>query len=161
MGIKNKNYILAAIFIAFIIGFWAYQKQKEKQLEKEFIKSRVTIEFKDEIDNYFKSSSTKYDLGDYQGAIEDYTHIISFNTDYSGMAYYYRGLSKDQLEDYRGAIEDYTKAIELDNVDASCYYYRGHSKLKINDKNGACLDFNKAEELGHSTAYESIRLNCY
>ncbi|MCC5918634.1 MAG: tetratricopeptide repeat protein [Cryomorphaceae bacterium] len=50
-------------------------------------------------------------LGDFQGAIEDYSIIIAFDPD-NTLAYLNRGKNKKRLEDFQGAIEDFEKAIK-------------------------------------------------
>ena len=63
-------------------------------------------------DNSFNSGVDKYEQGDYQGAIADFTKVIEIDPQ-SADAYHNRGTAKDDLEDYQGAIADYTKAIEI------------------------------------------------
>lgn len=50
-------------------------------------------------------------LGDYYGAIEDYTEIIKIDSD-NALAFLNRGKNKRRLKDYQGAIEDFAKAIK-------------------------------------------------
>jgi tetratricopeptide (TPR) repeat protein len=54
----------------------------------------------------------KSDLGDKQGAIDDYTLAINLNPN-DDKAYNNRGIAKSDLGDDRGAIDDYTLAIDL------------------------------------------------
>jgi tetratricopeptide (TPR) repeat protein len=110
--------------------------------------------------NYFDSGWNKKRLGDYRGAIMDYSKAIQLNPNVKNSAYYSRGFCKENLKDYIGAIADYTKAIQLDSEDSEAYYNRGNSKLMLNQKNSACLDWSKARELGDEDAYEMIKKYC-
>ena len=55
---------------------------------------------------YFMWGNTKYHLGDYKGAITDYTQAIRLNPD-SANAYYNRGNAKMSLGQHFAAIADY------------------------------------------------------
>ena len=69
----------------------------------------------DELSEYMKicqEGIDKYNLEDYNGAIQDYTKAIELSPLWSA-AYDYRGIAKSELKDYIGAIQDFNKAIEL------------------------------------------------
>lgn len=109
-------------------------------------------------DKYFYSGFSKDSLGDFEGAIEDYTKAIELDYNVSkdvGVTYNNRGLSKFKIKDYIGAIADYTKAIELNPNDGVTYQNRGTSKYELEDYRGAIADFTKAIELNpnDSVAY--------
>ena len=76
---------------------------------------------------YFMWGNTKYYLGDYKGAITDYTQAIRLNPDYAS-AYYNRGNAKSNLGQHFAAIADYDIAIRLNPDDAEAYYNRGLAK---------------------------------
>ena len=61
---------------------------------------------------YFMWGYTKYYLGDYKGAITDYTQAIRLNPDYAD-AYNNRGNAKSNLSQHFAAIADYDIAIRL------------------------------------------------
>ena len=105
---------------------------------------------------YLENGNTKYNLGDYSGAILDYNKAIEINPNDAG-AYYKRGNAKRILGDNRGAIQDYNKAIEINPNDAEAYLKRGNAKDKLGDKNGACLDWNMAGKLRDMNAYDLIK----
>jgi tetratricopeptide (TPR) repeat protein len=90
--------------------------------------------------------NSRYDLGDYQGAIEDYTQVIKFNP-HDVDAYYNRGHARYDLGDYQGAIEDYTQVIKFNPHDADAYYNRGHAQCNLGDKQGGIEDYHKAADL--------------
>jgi len=52
---------------------------------------------------YFKQGVEKYEAGNYQGAISNWSKAIEINPQ-DAIAYYNRGLAKDGLQDYQAAI---------------------------------------------------------
>ena len=82
--------------------------------------------------NLFNSGVDKYDQGDYQGAMADYTKAIEINPEYAPV-YYFRGIAMDDLQDYQGAIADFSKAIEINPMNAIFYYNRGSAKDDLGD----------------------------
>jgi tetratricopeptide (TPR) repeat protein len=95
---------------------------------------------------YKKRGNARSDLGDFEGAIEDYTQAIQINPNYAD-AYYNRANARSDLGDFQGAIEDYTQAIQINYNYADAYYNRGNSRLEIADKQGAIEDFEKAADI--------------
>jgi clan AA aspartic protease (TIGR02281 family) len=94
---------------------------------------------------YFKRGLLKKQIGDHQGAINDFTKAINFNP--KNIEYYKsRGYSKTCINDENGAIADFTKAIELNPSDAEAYYGKGMANFNSNDSI-AILDFTKAIDL--------------
>ena len=97
---------------------------------------------------YKKRGNARSDLGDFEGAIEDYTQAIQINRNYAD-AYYNCGNARSDLGDFQGAIEDYTQAIQINLNYADAYYNRGNIRLEIADKQGAIEDFQKAADIYH------------
>ncbi|MEH2292975.1 tetratricopeptide repeat protein [Nostoc sp.] len=95
---------------------------------------------------YKKRGNARSDLGDFEGAIEDYTQAIQINSNYVD-AYYNRGNARSDLGDFEGAIEDYTQAIQINSNYADAYYNRGNIRLEIAEKQGAIEDFQKAADI--------------
>ncbi|NEU79128.1 tetratricopeptide repeat protein [Nostoc sp. UIC 10630] len=95
---------------------------------------------------YKKRGNARSDLGDFEGAIEDYTQAIQINPNYAD-AYYNRGNAHSDLGDFERAIEDYTQAIQINYNYADAYYNRGNIRLEIADKQGAIEDFQKASDI--------------
>lgn len=155
---KKRNYLIATIFIALIIGIWAYRNHEEKKQIESFVNQINKTNSLVRSNNYNESGFSKDSLGDFKGAIEDFTESIRINP--NSFAYYGRGLAKYDLEDYRGAISDCNKSIEIDSNYSAPYVIRGMSKYLLNEKESACLDFNKAAELDNSVAYDLIKKHC-
>ena len=109
---------------------------------------------------HFRSAGLKYERGNQQGAIADYTKAIEINPQYAP-AYYNRGFAKDEgLGDHQGAIADYNKAIAINPQDATAYSNRGIAKELVGDLKGACADWKEASSLGDKGAAEWVRKQC-
>jgi Tfp pilus assembly protein PilF len=91
------------------------------------------------LDAYFHRALAKNDLGDYSGAIVDYSKIIVLEPDAD--TYYNRGNSRYSLKDYEGAQEDYQNAYKLDSNFLDALYSLGCVKYDIGDFGGSVLDF--------------------
>jgi uncharacterized protein (TIGR02145 family) len=95
---------------------------------------------------YFVKGSSKNGMGDYKGAIDDYTKAIELNPEI-GFFYNYRGNTFDSLKKSDEALADYAKAIELNPKYVDPYINRGILKYKVTDYHGAIADFNKTTEI--------------
>jgi tetratricopeptide (TPR) repeat protein len=74
-----------------------------------------------ESDNFFHMAAFKSDLGDFKGAIEDYTKAIDLNpTD--TMALVMRAFNMQNSGDLKGACLDWSKAAEYGSKTASKIY---------------------------------------
>ena len=93
--------------------------------------------------DYLSTAETKFNSGDYSGAIEDCSKAIELNPE-NAIAYYNRGGAKLRQENYRGAIEDYSKVIELNPEFVIAYYNRGNARYALEDYRGAIGDYTKA-----------------
>ena len=108
---------------------------------------------------YFKQGVEKYEAGNYQGAISDWSKAIEINPQ-DAVFYYNRGVAKHELKDYQGAIADYTKAIEINPQDAEAFVNRGIVRELVDDLDGACLDWRKAVDFGQTTPAEWVKNQC-
>ncbi|MFM5956144.1 MAG: tetratricopeptide repeat protein, partial [Dolichospermum sp.] len=68
------------------------------------------------------------DLGDKQGAIDDYTQAIKINPNYA-QAYGNRGIAKAQSGDKQGAREDLQRAAQLFKAQGDTAWYEETMKL--------------------------------
>ncbi|MDD7886630.1 tetratricopeptide repeat protein [Flavivirga sp. 57AJ16] len=93
------------------------------------------------LDAYFYRGIAKNDLGDYHGAIVDYSKIIVLNPDAD--TYYNRGNSRYSLKDFVGAKSDYGKAFEMDSTFMDALYSLGCVKYDLGEYIEAIKDFSK------------------
>lgn len=96
-------------------------------------------------DACYNRGNAKYDNGDYDGAIDDFTKAIEISPPFP-VAYTNRGLAKEYRGDIKGAIHDYIKAIEINPRHADAYFNRSFAKLKTGDFDGAISDYRTVME---------------
>lgn len=87
-----------------------------------------------------KRGLERLDLGDYQGAIEDYTQLLAGEPNHAN-AYNNRAIARYNLGDYQGAIEDCNRSLQLKPNEAAYYFNRGFARLNLEDYRGAIGDF--------------------
>lgn len=97
----------------------------------------------DNADIYFNRGTTRYDLGDKQGAIADYTQALRIDSN-NDVAYNNRGLSRYELGDQGGAIMDFNNALQLNPENAIAYFNRAAARTDLGDKLGCISDFSQA-----------------
>ena len=107
-------------------------------------------------ETYFTWGNTKYDLGDYKGAIADYDTAIRLKPDYAE-AHINRGIAKVTLGQHLAAIVDYDTAIRLKPDYATAYFNRGAAKHSLGQHFDAIADFDIAIRLkpDYATAYNT------
>ncbi len=91
---------------------------------------------------YWNRAATRYDLGDKQGALDDFEHILRV-TPNDALAYNFRGLVRYDLEDVPGAIADFTQALQL-QPQAAAYCNRAYIRTELGDQMGAIADYTAA-----------------
>lgn len=96
-------------------------------------------------DAYFHRAIAKNDLGDYSGAILDYSKILFYKPDAD--SYYNRGNSKFSLQDFFGAKDDYENALKLDPQFFDALYNLACTKYYIKDYIGSITDLSKIIEV--------------
>ncbi|KST65182.1 tetratricopeptide repeat protein [Mastigocoleus testarum] len=99
----------------------------------------------EDVDAYKNRGNNRYDLGDYRGAILDYTRIIELDPDPE--IYVKRGDAYYDFGDKKAAIADYTEAIQINPDNAATYNKRGDIFYELEDKEAAITDFQKAAEI--------------
>lgn len=122
---------------------------KKKKIHGGGLKAEIE-ELTDEIasypDNYLSYNNrgvAEHRLGDYPGAIKDFSKAIELAPD-SALAYNNRGLSRVKVKDLDGAISDFTKAIELNSSESVVFYNRGIALAHKKDYEKAIRDFERA-----------------
>ncbi len=89
----------------------------------------------------FFRGEEKYKLGDYKGAIVDYTKALSLKMKEFHVLTNI-GMAKHKLGDNLGALVDFNKAIELNPKYIFAYYHRGIVKGVLGDFDGSISDLN-------------------
>ncbi|MDA9968065.1 tetratricopeptide repeat protein [Salibacteraceae bacterium] len=95
------------------------------------------------IDAYFLRASSKYRLGDYKGATDDYTQCILINP-LSAASFQNRGIARAQFNDHFGAIEDYKLAIKIDPLNYFIFVQKASSEVQIEEYDNALTSVDKA-----------------
>lgn len=140
----KKTFILL-LFICPIIGFGQASKLLRQALRTTDLNQKITLlnqaidlEPKN-LDAYFYRAIAKNDLGDFSGAIVDYSKIIVEDPDAD--TYYNRGNSRYSLKDFTGAKEDYAKAYMLDKNFLDALYSLACVKFDLGEYEDAIKDF--------------------
>ncbi|HWT06455.1 MAG TPA: tetratricopeptide repeat protein, partial [Xanthomonadales bacterium] len=94
----------------------------------------------------------KADLGDNEGALDDYNSAIKIEPEYE-YAYVTRCETRLALRDKSGALRDCDAAIRLSADDALAHEDRGDVHFELEAYDLALIDYDKAIELGRSSAY--------
>ncbi len=131
---QNLNFAIPSKYLKKLLE----QKKLAKPLSQE--KQSISAE------TYLLWGNAKYHLGDYAGAIKDYTAAIQLKPDYFD-AYYNRGNVKYELEQYVEAISDYYIAILIKPDDAKVYNNRGVAKAELGQYAAAISDYDTAIRL--------------
>lgn len=92
---------------------------------------------------YYNRGFERLDIGDYQGAVDDYTRALQIDGN-QPTAYNNRGLAKFQIGDFAGAISDYTRSLELNDNEAVVYFNRGFARFNQGDYTGAIGDYTES-----------------
>ena len=95
---------------------------------------------------YTNRGAIKVNMGDLQGAINDFTKAIALRPE-DAVAYNNRGIAYSSIGHLEMAIKDYDKAIELNPNYAGVYNNRGLAYQAKGDLDKAIKDYNKAIEL--------------
>lgn len=101
---------------------------------------------------YYESGMEKAKLGDYNGAIDEFTEVIKINPN-NARAYYNRGLAKSHKKNFKEAVDDLSKAIIIDLTFVDAWVIRGIILSEdIEDYKGAIKDFSVAIKLNPNDA---------
>jgi tetratricopeptide (TPR) repeat protein len=118
-------------------------------------------------EEYCNRGLIRYERGDLEGAIADYSRALELNPNYAlahnsrGLAYWGLGQwqssrGEDPTESYRAAIADFTRALELNPNLADAHNNRGLSRIAAGDYRGAITDWERAIAL--NPGYRSLLL---
>ena len=92
---------------------------------------------------YFNRATTRYDLGDRQGAISDYSEALRIHPE-DDVALNNRGLAHYDLNDRQGAIADFDQAVQQNPENYVAYCNRGFIRAELGDRLGAIQDYTSA-----------------
>jgi tetratricopeptide (TPR) repeat protein len=109
------------------------------------IYDKIIIKNKDSF-TYHDRGNAKFSLGDYQGAIIDFSKAIKLNPNHV-KAYNDRGNAKFLTARNQEAIIDFNEAIKLNPNYIRSYNNRGIAKSSLGNQRDAIIDFNKAIKL--------------
>lgn len=115
----------------------------------------------DDAGQLLNRGADKFDTGDIEGAIADFTEAIRLEPNYS-LAYYNRGRAYSELDQKQEAIDDYTKALEVNQRwgnlgPAAAFVNRGNARDDLGDDEGALRDYADALRINpnYGLAYEN------
>jgi tetratricopeptide (TPR) repeat protein len=94
---------------------------------------------------YFNRATTRYELGDLQGAIADYTEVLHIHPD--DVAFNNRGLAHYDLNERERAIADFNQAIQYNPENYVAYFNRGFIRSELSDRMGAIQDYSLAIQI--------------
>lgn len=181
LGLRNEDIVHLLKDVAVVSPFLSVSSLETFKEEAE--QNEQNSSFKLSADDYFTQGLEKYNLGDSQGAIVDYTKAIEIKSDYTN-AYHQRGVARHSfgdpqgaiddyakiyciqgfachdLCDYKGAVKKYTEAIRLKSNYAEAYNFRGVSRVSLCDYLGAGKDYMEAIRLkpDFAVAYNNLGL---
>jgi tetratricopeptide (TPR) repeat protein len=87
----------------------------------------------------------KAKIGDYKGAIDDYTVLLHSESDNDDFLFA-RGNARFEIEDWNGAIKDYSLAL-TSTIESEYYNKRGAAQKNNGNLQGALEDFRAAMEI--------------
>lgn len=95
-----------------------------------------------------------FEMGNFKGAIQDYTKVIEFEPKNQD-AFVYRGAAKININDNSGAVDDLDKAIDLNRKDHVAYNFRGAAKGGLKQYAEAMKDLDKSIDIkfDYASAY--------
>ncbi|PWH81668.1 hypothetical protein DIS18_13380 [Algibacter marinivivus] len=161
-----KKLLFLIIVIIPLLSFGQIKKVYRKALrttdlnEKIKLLNQVISEEPKNLDAYFYRAIAKSDLGDYHGAIVDYSKIIVEEPDAD--TYFNRGNSRYSIKNFSGAKEDYSKAYTLDENFIDALYSLACVKLDLEEYESAIKDFNGViKKIPHKSHTYILRASAY
>ncbi|MDR2428522.1 MAG: tetratricopeptide repeat protein [Candidatus Margulisbacteria bacterium] len=97
-------------------------------------------------EKYNASGLRKYEAGNYNGAIKEYTRAIQVAPQ-DKLGYFGRANAYIQIYLYQKALLDYNKAIELDPVNSLYYANRANAYYGLENYKATLVDYDRAVKL--------------
>lgn len=143
-----KNYIFIIAFLLFNITAFAQVNKLLRQADRatdlnekiDLYTEVIALDSKN-LDAYFYRGLAKNNLGDYSGAIVDYSRVLVLQPDPD--TYYNRGNSRYNLKNFVGALDDYEAAYKLDPNFIDALYSLGCVKFDLGSYEEAIKDLTK------------------
>ncbi|WP_228014688.1 tetratricopeptide repeat protein [Fortiea sp. LEGE XX443] len=135
---QYQKFRLTWVTIAFIVMLVAWFWQ--------FLKPAHNEQF------LYQEGLSKYERGNYQEAVDNFTQTIKINPQNS-LAYNYRSDSFYRLGEYEKAQADSSQAITLNPQDANAYYDRGFAWFGLGKYKEAIADYTQAIKLNSQKPY--------
>jgi len=154
-----KRYLTLILVVLPLLIFGQANKLFRQALRTEDLKERIELLNQvislesDKLDAYFYRAIARNSLGDYSGAIIDYSKIILKEPDAD--SYFNRGNARYSLEDFEGAKADYEDAIKIDSNFLDAIYSLGCANYDLGNYNEAISVFNQllSKEAYYANAY--------
>ena len=100
----------------------------------------------DRSEDYVERADERYEQGDVDGAVEDYTRALDLDPDHPSEIYHRRGVAKAAMEETQGAIEDFSEALEIDADNVGALVDRGLAYYDQDNPQKALEDYNRAAD---------------
>jgi len=97
--------------------------------------------------DFARMAKAKMDMGDYKGAIEDFSSIIRLQPEYEMLyqAHFGRGYAYFQQGKYDEAKTDFDRAIRIYPNDAEVFFWRAYTKYRLRFRaSSEIADYNRA-----------------
>lgn len=109
-------------------------------------------------DAWIKRGFVKSIVGDFEGELYDYNHVIVALPDHV-FAYISRGSAYVRLKQPEKGLQDFNTAIRLDPSNPEAYNNRGFARKALGDEAGACSDWKMSRKLGNEEAAIILKNN--
>jgi tetratricopeptide (TPR) repeat protein len=128
----------------FFISFNSFSQEPSFEKDVEYYTDLIAKE--PTANHYYLRGYSKFNLKDYEGAMEDYDVAIQLEPD-NFDALFSRGILFEKLKDFENAINDFTKCISLNGSSSKAFFNRAYNKSLNQDFNGAVEDYSKSISL--------------
>jgi tetratricopeptide (TPR) repeat protein len=100
---------------------------------------------------FYVRGLTRFDQGDFSGAIADFTQAIQSQDNYAE-AFFYRGLAYFEQDNFAESMADYNRAIAINAGYVDAYYNRALVRSAMGDRLGSIDDYTQVIRLDQTLA---------